>query len=245
MRRTPEQTRRLLLDAGLELLHEHGAAPGVGHIRLQDVVARAGLTTGAAYRIWDNQGEYHRDLAVEAVSWRERPSIEATVNSIRHLIDSGAPLPEIVRVGCDANLHEFPDSLGFLLTIAVRAAAPADDVVLAASRHRYDEGLEAFEELYDAILHWSRRRMVAPLELDHFTRVAAALSEGFALHSITGATHPRVRVQAPGDDRERDWSLLGLAVMTMIDLMTEPIDAVSAANEPSDRRTESAGPTSR
>lgn len=36
------------------------------HIRLQEVLRRAGLTTGAAYRLWAKQNDY-RDLAVAMV----------------------------------------------------------------------------------------------------------------------------------------------------------------------------------
>lgn len=43
---------------------------GVQHIRLQDVLRHAGLTTGAAYRLWADQSDYQRDLAVSMVRLR-------------------------------------------------------------------------------------------------------------------------------------------------------------------------------
>lgn len=53
-RRSAGDTRKLLIDVGIEILHERGANAGVGHIKLSEVVSRAGLTTGAAYRLWDD-----------------------------------------------------------------------------------------------------------------------------------------------------------------------------------------------
>jgi hypothetical protein len=50
-RRTGDETCHLLIETGIALLHERGATPGVSHIRLQDVLKRAGFTTGAAYRL--------------------------------------------------------------------------------------------------------------------------------------------------------------------------------------------------
>lgn len=46
----------------MEMLLERGVSAGVGHIRLQEVVRRAQLTTGAAYRLWADQDDFHRDL---------------------------------------------------------------------------------------------------------------------------------------------------------------------------------------
>ncbi len=47
-RRTAQQTRDLILDTALRMLHEQGPTAGVSHVRLSEVLARAGLTTGAA-----------------------------------------------------------------------------------------------------------------------------------------------------------------------------------------------------
>jgi hypothetical protein len=53
----------------MQMLLERGVSAGVQHIRLQDV-RHAGLTTGAAYRLWADQSDYQRDLAVAMVRLR-------------------------------------------------------------------------------------------------------------------------------------------------------------------------------
>ena len=55
MRQTIEQTRKQLLDTALVLLKQRGLFVGVTHVRLTEVVAEAGMTTGAAYRCWDDR----------------------------------------------------------------------------------------------------------------------------------------------------------------------------------------------
>ena len=37
------------------MLHEHGVTAGGSHVRLQDVLSRAGSTIGAACRLWSDQ----------------------------------------------------------------------------------------------------------------------------------------------------------------------------------------------
>ena len=83
VRRTAEDTRRLILEAGLQMLLERGATAGVQHIRLQEVLRSVGLTTGAAYRIWTDQTDFHRDLAVEMVGLRFAPPVTSASVAIQ------------------------------------------------------------------------------------------------------------------------------------------------------------------
>jgi AcrR family transcriptional regulator len=108
-RRTGEETRRLLIDTGIDMLHERGVTVGVSHIRLQEVVKRAGLTTGAAYRLWDDQERFHRELAVAFVRWRAEDPVGRTSRAVAHLVEEGAPLAEVVRVAAAAHIAGLGD----------------------------------------------------------------------------------------------------------------------------------------
>lgn len=221
-RRSLERTRQLLLDVGLEMLHERGVDVGVHHVRLSEVVEAAGMTTGAAYRCWDNQDVFHRELAGAAIGWRDQTSIAATVAGIRSLVDAGAPLAEVIRVGAEANLHRYPDDAGFLITIALRAAAPRASALAEAGRQRSADSLLAYAELYAALLNVSRRRIRPPFTLEQMTMALASLSEGFALQAISGEPHVRVEFgdRAPGVGN--DWTLFGCAVEGLVEWFTEP-----------------------
>lgn len=222
-RRTPAETKELLLRSGLSLLHARGTAPGVSHIRLQDVVAHAGLTTGAAYRLWANQADFHRDLAALAITWSEDPPTSGAVSRIAELVKDRVPYPEVLRVGAEAYLHDERPNPEFLISLALRAAS-SDASAHAASRKRHDVTIDAHVALYEALLQWYRRAMCPPYTVRDIALALAATSEGLAIQSIVGESHPRFRTVAPGDDIERDWSLLGFVAATLVDTMTESVE---------------------
>ncbi len=223
-RRSPAETRALLLDLAVEMLHEQGVDAGVGHIRVSDVVARAGLTTGAAYRCWENQAAFHRDLAVAAVRWRDRASITATVSRIYRLVEQGAPWAEVIRAGAEANLHSYPVDAGFLTTLALRACAHGDDALANASHERHEEAMAAYAELYVAMLRVYRRRLRPSFTVRHLSAALAALSEGFAVQAMSGEPHPVIADPDAEAGACGDWTLFGLVVLAVVDRFTEPID---------------------
>lgn len=225
-----DEIRSRLLETGLRLLHERGVHVGVHHIRLSEVVAAAGLTTGAAYRRWETQDDFHRDLALAAIAWRDSGSIDVTVSVIRPLVEAGAPVHELLRVGAEANLHRMPDDAGFLASLALRAAAQTDDAVNAASRARQSEAVAEFSRLYEVILGTYRRRMRPPLTVAHPAQALGALSEGFASQATYESEHPRfertmtrdIASDAAATEQPRQWTLLGAAVLAIVEGFTEP-----------------------
>lgn len=220
-RRTLDETRKLLIDVGIELLHQRGVSVSVTHIRLTEVVKQAGMTTGAAYRCWENQGAYHRDLAVAAAQWRDRGSVADTVESIGALVRGGAPMAEVLRVAADANLYTYPEDTPFLTTIALRTCAPADPAVAAAGRAHLTSAVDAFAGLYDGLLRIYGRRMREPYTLREMTLALAALSEGFALQAVVGDDHDRVTRKDVEPGVGDDWSLFACAAEAVVLRFTE------------------------
>lgn len=70
--RTSASTQEKLLEAGRTALDEKGPCSPVRSIRLTDALRRANLTVGAAYRIWDCQDEFFRELDL----WVARHDLE-------------------------------------------------------------------------------------------------------------------------------------------------------------------------
>jgi AcrR family transcriptional regulator len=230
-RRTAAETRSMLIETGIALLHERGVTAGVAHIRLQDVVKRAGLTTGAAYRLWPDQSAFHHDLAVAATGWRDDSPLTRTLGAIRQLVDDRAPLREVIRQATAAHVEALHGADGngprpsnsFLTALALRAAAARSDDLRAASRARHRESVGSFTELYAVLLREYDRRMRPPFTLDHLAVAVAALGEGFALHAIEGEEHPVVtRAAARGGEEgdEEEWTLLGVAVDALVEVVT-------------------------
>jgi AcrR family transcriptional regulator len=73
-RRTLHETRQLLLEAGHDLVREfdqergESTAGALAHIRASDVAARAGLSKGMVYHLWDDQEAYRHDLLIHVAS---------------------------------------------------------------------------------------------------------------------------------------------------------------------------------
>lgn len=221
-RRSAGDTRKLLIDVGIEILHERGANAGVGHIKLSEVVSRAGLTTGAACRLWDDQADFHRELAAAALRWRDAGSIEGTVRKIVPVLQRGAPFDEVLRVGAEANVHNVSADAAFLTTLALRASAFGDAELQEESHRRHVEATAAYAELYQGVLVRYRRTMRPPFTVHHVAPALAALAEGFSLQAISGDAHPHLELPPRDPEVGNDWTLLGLASRAIIDHFTMP-----------------------
>ncbi len=230
-RRTGEETRQLLLRTGVEMLLARGVSAGVGHIRLQEVVRRAQLTTGAAYRLWADQDDFHRDLAVEVTRMRD----EAPAAEIRQVLDdpamAGVGWEEVVRLATEGHIRSVHDRGSredrlFAAALALRSTARTWDDLAEASLARHEQSMREFEEIYGLLMTAHGYRMRPPLVLRDFTTAMAALAEGFAVQAVEGAPHPtfsgagaRAGVEGEPDAIDLaggDWTLFGLAVRTLV-----------------------------
>jgi len=222
-KRTRDETRKLLLDVGIRLLYERGIHLGVTHIRLSDVVAAAGLTTGAAYRCWENQDAFYRDLAAAALLNREKMPVDDTIARIAPLVADGAPLAEVVRAGAEANLHRYPEDTAYLTKIALRVCGPANDEMAEATQLRFRTSIDSYAGMYSEMLGVFGRRMRHPYTVRDLALSLTALSEGFAVQAMSGTDHPRLERtdQAPGVGS--DWTLFACGAEAIIDHFTEPI----------------------
>ncbi|WP_207205397.1 hypothetical protein [Microbacterium protaetiae] len=245
-RRTADQTRRLILDAALQLLLERGASAGVQHIRLQEVLRAVGLTSGAAYRIWADQDEFHRDLAVETMGLRfDVPTASATA-AVDEALAGGGGLDDVVRAGARdhveyaAQFHLRPQSRDahvFVTALALRTAAGAWPELRAAAAARHEESIDAFSQFYAEMLERFGRRMRTPFTIRDLAEALAALGEGFAVRAAEGLEHPVVVV---GDDDESypgEWTLFGIAIRGLVDTFTigDEEAAPAAGPSPADR----------
>ncbi len=233
-RRSGEETRQLLLRTGMEMLLTRGVSAGVQHIRLQEVVRRAELTTGAAYRLWADQDDFHRDLAVAVTRWRDVAPVAETRKIIDDPAQAGAGLDEAIRLAAAAHIRavsgaDSRSSRLFLVALALRASARTWDDLTSASVERHLESVAEFEEIYTQLMSMHGYRMRAPLTVRDFTVAMAALGEGFAVHAVEGIPHPVYRAadhptdhrptDHPGDAIELpggDWTLFAVAVRALV-----------------------------
>lgn len=234
VRRTGEETRALLLRVGMQMLLERGVSAGVQHIRLQDVLRRAGLTTGAAYRLWADQTDYQRDLAVAMVQLRLTAPTDYARGAVEGLIAAGAPGDDVIRAAADAHLRsasldaEDPaharDAQSFLIALALRTTADTWPELKEASRERHRESTAAFAEFYTLLMDAYGLRMKSPLTIEDFTEAMAAMGEGFAMRALEGVPH-RTYDAAEGDEiPDGRWSLFALGVRGLVNEFMVPVD---------------------
>jgi len=231
-RRTGEETRALLLRVGIEMLFERGAAAGVQHIRLQDVLRRAGLTTGAAYRLWTDQTEYQRDLAVAMIDLRYSDPIANASAAVAPLIARKAPIDEVIRVAAETHAIDAErkqdvsngrDTQAFLLALALRAAGGTAPELREASRRRHEDSIAGFDVFYQRLMDEYGWRMKTPYRIRDFTEAMAALGEGFAIRALQGIAHPRLDLEPDHEGPDGRWSLFGIAVRGLVHEFMTPV----------------------
>ena len=232
VRRTADDTRRLILEAALQMLLERGATAGVQHIRLQEVLRSVGLTTRAAYRIWADQTDFHRDLAVEMVGLRFAPPVTSASTAIQEVLESGGSLDDVARVAAldfvtyASKFHLEPesrDSHAFITALALRTAAGSWPELRVASAERHRGSIAAFAEFYGALLQRYGRRVRSPLTIVDFTEAMAALGEGFAVRAAEGLDHPSYQIPAGGELPSGEWTLFGIGIQGLVAAFTIPI----------------------
>lgn len=234
-RRTADETRELLLGVGVELMLQRGASAGVQHIRLQEVLRHAGLTTGAAYRIWADQTEFQCELAVRLVRLRLNDPDAVATAAIEEAVRAGAVFDEVVRLAALSHVAsierlshpESSDARLFLIDLALRASSASAPDLLAASQERHAESVARFVGFYSALADRYGMRMRAPYSMEQFAEAMAALGEGFALRASEGLAHPHLVLEVPGAGS--DWTLFAIAVRGLVREFLEP-DPGSAAH---------------
>lgn len=218
----------------MQMLLERGVAAGVQHIRLQDVLRRAGLTTGAAYRLWADQTDYQRDLAVSMMKLRLSGPADYARDAVIDLVKQGAPGDEVIRAAAEAHVRtawrevdspaEEADAQSFLIALALRTTAQTWPELKEASIERHRESIAAFNELYQFLMESYGVRMKAPLTIEDFTQALAAIGEGFAVRALEGVDHPVFEAGEEDEIPSGRWTLFALAVRALVNEFMVPVD---------------------
>ncbi len=167
-----QEIRQRMLDAGRDLALEAGAALTIEHLRLEEVIARAGVPRSSAYRAWPYKEDYTDDLLcylAGAGSWlRDRavlsPETPAVVGRLiadnQQLVTTAegrrALLREVVRVTAEHNYRTLSESLEWRLHMAL--VATLGSTRTGAARRKIAAALEAAQSQ-------SRDAMVAVFEI--------------------------------------------------------------------------------
>lgn len=181
VRRTKDETRVLLLEAGRELLRREGL-PGAINIRLSDVLDEVNLTSGAAYNVWPSQDDFQEELAlhlVENFSWSTRVVQQLLESAHEGASDPEALIREVSLAYYRLLIHE-PD---FYLALQFWAVRELDVELESAIRCGYVRLQRNLVEFFVKALAGFEVEIRPPYSIDDITVAVTALTEGMALRA--------------------------------------------------------------
>lgn len=179
--RDPEETRRRLLTAGLELLRQDSVGNVLSQVKAAKVARRAGLTQGAFFHHWPTQDAYLEDLfdhalATDRFEWTNR----IAADSLRELAEGG-DLPVLTRRIAGNVVTGLSEDMSFQVQAGLWARADVDEVVAARLRRLYADTDRRFGALFREALESRGMRARTGHTYEEMARIANAILEGLVV----------------------------------------------------------------
>lgn len=233
-RRDKEATRQLLLETGFELMLERGINPGWG-VRVSEVTERVGLTTGAAYQIWNGsrtvhgaggQDLFHQDLALYALDRIVSDASATHTHNVWELATAGASLDRIMQQFGATEWTELSEPSQFACFIAMLASAPSNPDLREASRDAYRASTVHLVDAYTKLFDHYGLEVVPPHTVEHVVTSVLALADGLCLRALIEPDAVPDDVHAPAgvadDAASGAWHLLSVGSRAIFTAMTRP-----------------------
>jgi hypothetical protein len=243
-RRSAGEIAELLVRTGMDIVLEEGLGHGVSNLTFKRVLDRLrdehGITLAHASiigRAFADQSDYQHAVLtalLRLVSGTELDDTSAVILTILRGADrttlEGRLLAnnEVIRLGAFANEKSmqasktWPVWMALVATEAVRQEP--DPAIYEELRAIVSRETEDFSDLYARILGYLGLRIREPYTMHHLTVAISAIAEGAVMRQkvmpnlvVNQTMSPR-----PGEPAQL-WSLLGLAIRGISDLMVEPI----------------------
>lgn len=239
-RRSAEDTRQLLLQAGVDLVRERVSRPGdetmaaaLAHVRLTQVVDRAtdlvrresgdgnapAVTTGAVYNLWPTQADFQADLLLHIADIQSTLglNLEKGRAHFQASAQAGVPLAEMLRMLVERVLRVHREDALYAVELGFGASA-VDPRVQRALRHRQDAFLASVELSWQILLDAYGVRLRPPYTVRHLALAAAMQVRGSV--SMWYAD-PDLDADPAG---EEGWSLTARSITAIFHAMTTPAD---------------------
>jgi hypothetical protein len=237
-RRTRQELRALLLDAGVEVLRAEGLGIGAEQLTFKRVFERVAATEGIRVtnasvigRIWQNQAQFQSAvlaaMVTDEVTDQERAVLDATTALIggidRSSLDGRrAGLREQLRVAAEANLATGTTSRSWAVAIGVWALVSGSRGS-ASTREIYDALLRSYEGIErrsvaasEAMMAFFGLQLRHPLRVDQFASACTALVEGCALRDRADAGIRGVWRPTGSDGALQEWTVLGVGMEALV-----------------------------
>jgi hypothetical protein len=222
-RRSKQQTRQVLIDAGMAHLDREGLQVGTQHVRLPAIAVETSISAGAAYYSFpDGQEEYQQALWSELARRSCRPASGSALESLDELRLGDAPIDEFVRLLCTDHVS-FASDEAWRVRLAIESAgnnARADEArsIVADDLARHDAQLVP---LVEHLLVRFDRAMRPPHTVDDLVLAIATMRDGFRFRvHYQGAVADRVLLRRNDVDDLQRWSLFACTVQAIVSTMT-------------------------
>jgi AcrR family transcriptional regulator len=202
-----EEVRQRMLAAGRELALEAGAALTIEHLRLEEVIQRAGVPRSSVYRMWPYREEYIDDLLTYLAgegSWFSDMSVldPETLDVATRVVTDNLPLLatadgrrslmcEVIRITCDRNYQVLTESTHWRLHMAI--ASTLGSTRSGSARRRIAAALEDTQRQSRELLVTVLRQLSAVLgfrlrdpayTLDHVQLAGGLLVQAHSLRNV-------------------------------------------------------------
>ena len=253
-RQPKEETRRILLDAGVRMLFDRGLKGGAEHISLQEVFETVEAETGrritgaSVYkRIWETQSDYHIDLLLRAASHypagEEEPVREAARGVLREADLStqnarALALREVCRVAGAKHVEVLNRSRYWQIWLAIWAitvSTPqlADDVILGpAIAEGHEKATAAFLAVFVEVIDELNYKIREPYTMQQFAVAVCAFAEGLTLKHRFSSDDPAptrsttTRATGPAGTNQ-PWTLFAIGLESLTVAFLDPKALVS------------------
>ncbi len=203
IRRSREELRAVLLDAGMSLLWKRGLEGGAEHVTFTEVFALAEQAWGSSInpasvykRIWATQSDFQRDVLLAAAAsypdGEEGPTRTAALevlerSDLRTEGSRASALSEICRVAGEAHIRALEASRPWQIWVGIWAltvSTPStedDEAIGPAIQKGHEKATKALEEFLGELLPLVGYRIADPFSCEQLALSIGALAEGLAL----------------------------------------------------------------
>ncbi len=242
------ESRRALLDAGLELLKSRGVAPGLDRVTLKDAIELSGVPRSTAYRLYEGGkgqlDEYRADLLSDLDN---SVDIEPTLAAIKQVLAEVAPLieskdpvqlatalREVLRMTVNTDVDSVVNSLEWRVYMSSLASlgtgVDADPDMTEAFRVAAAEFGERFVKFFDHLISVFGLRPRDALTLQDFGVLVSATIEGAALRQHVEPRLVNMKRATGPDGQLQAWNAAGITIegLLVICFEQDPNAVVSA-----------------
>jgi hypothetical protein len=243
VRRSREELRDLILDAGRDVLLSEGLGSGAEHLTFKRVLAHVEATRGIRVtnasvirRIWDNQNEFQLEVIRSIVNAQGDLEVAATSSAFDDaltIMDLTTPelrrasLAELIRVTCaryieSASTSDAAIQMALATYISANLHTAAGSSLVEPFQTINDRLTREYMALYKAGLHLVGWRIKPGLSLQDGAATISALAEGVLMRMVAEpgvlATIQQIR---PMDGASVQWSLLAIGMNQIVDFFAE------------------------